>query len=172
MIKCPFCQTIHVDNTLFCSECGTYLLEEEEIETSPLDIAEKENAPFSFSARTPAPATEGTAPKSIRLSIGRNRRIIELPLHKVAYIGRVDPASTIFPELDLTNDGAIEYGISRRHARILQQGNTVVVEDLGSINGTFVNGERLAPYLPEVLQDGDTLLLGQLKIHVSILLKE
>jgi len=172
MIKCPFCQTIHVDNTLFCSECGTYLLEEEEIETSPLDIAEKENTPLSFPARTPSPTLEGASPKSIQLTIGKSRRIVELPLNKVAYIGRVDPASTIFPELDLTNDGAIEYGISRRHARILQQGNTVVVEDLGSINGTFINGERLAPYLPEVLQDGDTLLLGQLKINVSIVLKE
>jgi pSer/pThr/pTyr-binding forkhead associated (FHA) protein len=59
-------------------------------------------------------------------------------------------------------------GVSRRHARILKQGGMVVVEDMGSINGTFINGKRLDPYLPEVLNDGDILQLGKLKIEVKI----
>jgi hypothetical protein len=37
MIKCPFCQTLHVDNTIFCNECGHYLLEDRGRETDPLD---------------------------------------------------------------------------------------------------------------------------------------
>jgi hypothetical protein len=59
-------------------------------------------------------------------------------------------------------------GVSRRHASIFKQGLGVVVEDLGSVNGTFVNGKRLDPYLPEPLRDGDTLQLGKLLIKVII----
>ena len=43
-----------------------------------------------------------------------------------------------------------------------------MVEDLGSINGTFINGKRLAPYLPEVLSHGDQLQLGKLLIEVEL----
>jgi len=50
----------------------------------------------------------------------------------------------------------------------LKREGTVVVEDLGSINGTFINGKRLAPYLPEMLNDGDSLQLGRLLIEVKL----
>lgn len=49
--------------------------------------------------------------------------------------------------------------VSRRHAHLLQRGEQIVVEDLGSSNGTFINGLRLSA--PAVLQPGDTLGLGQ-----------
>ena len=44
----------------------------------------------------------------------------------------------------------------------------VVVEDLGSVNGTFVNGNRLAPHRPEALHTGDQLQLGELLIEVDL----
>lgn len=48
--------------------------------------------------------------------------------------------------------------VSRRHARILQQGSATILEDLGSTNGTFVNGQRLSG--SRVLHPGDTLQIG------------
>jgi len=168
MIKCPFCQTPHVDNTLFCSECGTYLLEDDKRGTDPLgtgeigwvgDSAEDSDAQMRF---------QGTGPLSIRLSVGERKREVEVPLNKAIHMGRLDPASDVFPEIDLTEDDGLERGVSRRHARILKREGTVVVEDLGSINGTFINGKRLAPYLPEMLKDGDNLQLGRLLIEVKL----
>jgi predicted component of type VI protein secretion system len=54
------------------------------------------------------------------------------------------------------NDIAIEdTQISRHHARLLRQGNSFVVEDLGSTNGTFVNGRRVTG--PVLLSNGDML---------------
>ncbi len=50
--------------------------------------------------------------------------------------------------------------VSRRHARVYPKGTTVWVEDLGSKNGTFVNGERLEPGKPAPLKEGDTLILA------------
>lgn len=105
---------------------------------------------------------------AIRLHITDSGREIEATLTKAVHLGRLDPASDVFPEIDLTNDNGLEKGVSRRHARILKREGTVVVEDLGSINGTFINGKRLAPYLPEVLHDGDQLQLGKLLVEVQL----
>ncbi len=49
--------------------------------------------------------------------------------------------------------------VSRCHARILVQGTTATVEDLGSKNGTFLNGQRLQQ--PSVLNDGDEIWIGR-----------
>ncbi len=168
MIKCPFCGTTHVANTLFCSECGTYLLEGDDRGTDPLATDEigwrgEEDDEAEANRRD-----KGAGPVSIRLKIGDSGRQVEASLAKAVHMGRLDPASDVFPEIDLTNDNGLEKGISRRHARILKREGTVVAEDLGSINGTFINGKRLAPYLPEVLRHGDQLQLGKLLIEVEM----
>ncbi|MBW8012761.1 MAG: FHA domain-containing protein [Chloroflexi bacterium] len=48
--------------------------------------------------------------------------------------------------------------LSRRHARLVSQGGGYVLEDLGSTNGTFVNGKRLSG--PHALQPGETIRFG------------
>ncbi|HSJ86418.1 MAG TPA: FHA domain-containing protein [Anaerolineales bacterium] len=49
--------------------------------------------------------------------------------------------------------------ISRRHARLTFQGGKYILEDLGSTNGTFVNGQRLAG--PRVLKPGEVVSFGE-----------
>jgi ABC transport system ATP-binding/permease protein len=48
--------------------------------------------------------------------------------------------------------------VSRRHAVLRDAESGLLIEDLGSLNGTFVNGERIAA--PVALQPGDTVQLG------------
>jgi len=61
---------------------------------------------------------------------------------------------------DSSNQVAInDAEISRKHARLTLQGGKYVLEDLGSTNGTFVNGQRLAG--PAVLKAGDVVSLGE-----------
>lgn len=61
---------------------------------------------------------------------------------------------------DSSNGVAInDAEISRRHSRLTFQGGKYVIEDLGSTNGTFVNGQRLAG--PVVLKAGDVVSLGE-----------
>jgi len=169
VIKCPFCGTTHVANTLFCSECGTYLLEDDRRGTDPLGTDEIGWVGEGEDEHGSSPLVKGTGPLSIRLKIGDQERKVEASLEKAIHMGRLDPASDVFPEIDLTKDNGLEKGVSRRHARILKREGTVVVEDLGSINGTFINGKRLAPYLPEVLHQGDQLQLGKLLIEIELL---
>jgi pSer/pThr/pTyr-binding forkhead associated (FHA) protein len=157
-----------VANTLFCSECGTYLLEDDRRGTDPLGTDEIGWVGEEEEDAEASPMVKGTGPLAIRLKIGENERLVEATLNKAIHLGRLDPASDVFPEVDLTNDNGLEKGVSRRHARILKREGTVVVEDLGSINGTFINGKRLAPYLPEVLRHNDQLQLGKLLIEIEM----
>lgn len=61
---------------------------------------------------------------------------------------------------DSTNDITInDAEVSRRHARLTFQGGKYVLEDLGSTNGTFVNGQRLAG--PRVLKAGEVVSFGE-----------
>ncbi len=61
---------------------------------------------------------------------------------------------------DLANDIAIsDPEVSRRHARFLMQEDNVIIEDLGSTNGTFLNGQRIAS--PQQLRAGDVITLGE-----------
>lgn len=168
MIKCPYCQASHVDNTVFCGECGYYLLEGQDKSTDPVgvDLVSARSA-LSGEAGTTRPPQTSTGPMGLRLKIGDGNREVEVVLNKVIQLGRVDPKANIFPDVDLTDDGVPAQTVSRRHAGIFKQKGSVVVEDLGSVNGTFINGKRLSPYLPEPLNDGDTLQLGQLMISVS-----
>jgi predicted component of type VI protein secretion system len=62
---------------------------------------------------------------------------------------------------DVTNDVVLgDAEVSRQHARITRTPAGYVLEDLGSTNGTFVNGDRLAT--PRVLNAGDLLGLGEI----------
>ncbi|MBG0788453.1 MAG: FHA domain-containing protein, partial [Anaerolineaceae bacterium] len=61
---------------------------------------------------------------------------------------------------DLANDIAIsDPEVSRRHSRFLMQEDNVIIEDLGSTNGTFLNGQRIAS--PQQLRAGDVITLGE-----------
>jgi len=85
-------------------------------------------------------------------------------------VGRADAAQNWQPELDVIpyGGGAPDLGVSRHHARVMRQDSGFAVTDMGSTNGTYVNG-RAAPYnQPVPLSNGDTLSFGALNTQVSI----
>ncbi len=169
MVQCPICRIVYISNTIFCPECGAYLLPEGEVDTDPIEAAQikwpkEPDEPQAGAATQPA-----ARPLTIRLRIGRDSaRELEVSLVKPVRLGRNDPAELVFPEIDLSAGYGRQYGVSRQHACIFQRGETVEVQDLASTNGTLLNGERLAPYVPEPLKDGDELQLGKLLIEVSM----
>ncbi len=75
-------------------------------------------------------------------------------------VGRIDPVTGIRPDVDLTALDA-QRSVSRRHAKILHTGTEFkVVEEIGTMNGTFVNGRRIPTGTPVGLKDGDRLRFG------------
>jgi pSer/pThr/pTyr-binding forkhead associated (FHA) protein len=81
-------------------------------------------------------------------------------------IGRKSPESVMVPDIDLSPFGAGDKGVSRFHAGLRRQDNTVVLTDLDSRNHTHINGQRLHTHEVRVLRDGDELRLGRLVMYV------
>lgn len=75
-------------------------------------------------------------------------------------VGRSDVSSGVTPDLDLESYAAELAGLSRRHARLILRGGQCWIEDLNSVNWTYLNQQRLAPERPAPLNDGDLLRLG------------
>src|SRR5258708_2530071 len=79
----------------------------------------------------------------------------------------IPPAPITAQRFDLSLYEAFDTGVSRLHASLRrQETGEVEVLDLGSTNGTWLNGERLAPYLAAQVNSGDDLRLSRLWLTV------
>jgi serine/threonine-protein kinase len=78
-------------------------------------------------------------------------------------IGRRDPSQNHYPELDLAD---YDRGhASRRHAVIERRGDQYVVTDVGSVNGTVLNGVTLPAHRPQPLRAGDRIRIGDVELR-------
>jgi CRP-like cAMP-binding protein len=79
-------------------------------------------------------------------------------------VGRYDPVTELRPDVDLT-EVDLKRSVSRRHARIARSGDGhVIAEEVGALNGTFVNGTKLVTGQPVALSDGDQVGFGMVKM--------
>lgn len=80
------------------------------------------------------------------------------------WLGRMpDPTVT---QIDLSEYGAREKGVSRQHAQIIRQADELCVVDTNSTSGTYINGMQLQPHQPVRLRYGDNLNLGLMSLHI------
>jgi FHA domain len=124
-------------------------------------------------AAAPVAAAAGPSASShfkAKLSLLRGgRKGQEFPLDSGQnFIGRWDPETGSFPEVDLEQDDP-EAKISRKHALIIVENGKITVEDIGSLNGTYVNrGNRLIPGTPLEIKAGDEVIIGKTFLKLVI----
>jgi hypothetical protein len=153
----------NMEGSLYCDNCGRSLTGDSvpTLPTRKLD---------STSGELAARATWGTARFGEDATIIIRIRDVPEPLvilpSKQTILGRIDQSNTRQPDLDLTPYGGIEKGVSRHHAIISRSEDTLTLIDMGSANGTHLNGQRLVPDQPRLLRDGDEIRLGKLVAHV------
>jgi CRP-like cAMP-binding protein len=81
-------------------------------------------------------------------------------------IGRTDPVTGIRPDVDLTAVD-IDRSVSRRHAKIIRsEDGYAILEEVGTLNGTFVNDERVQTGVPFPLSNGDRVRIGLVQLKV------
>lgn len=138
-------------------------LEDDDVRTECMDPSSYTQESADKTLVFDSPLSFGTPVKTergVRLSLSRKRtgELIQVPIPGL--IGR-GAAATAKISGNLV--------ISRKHAEIRLDGNRLVVLDLGSANGTCVQGVKIAPYTPVELHDGDELGLAseQFLVHVS-----
>lgn len=164
MRDCKYCAHMNREGMFFCEECGRRLGAPDVLATLPtkqLDI-DADNVNIR--------STWGTARFEHNSAIILHVRdaadpLIISPQGRVV-IGRVDASSERLPDVDLTPYKALELGVSRIHAAIQRDDETLIIVDLGSANGTHLNGQRLTPDQPRVLRDGDEIHFGKMVVHV------
>ena len=100
------------------------------------------------------------AQKTPRLILQEKNVIIDLPNSNMLVMGRTYRNNVV--DVDLEPYGASKYGVSRRHAQLLKQGDLWLLEDLNSLNGTFVNTTQVKHGNPVILKDGDTVRLSHM----------
>lgn len=146
MISCEECEAQLLPGTLFCKECGFFLLKKEtEIER---------NAPHKT--------------QKIYFLIAGSQRQGELDATERIWIGRADPDNQFWPQLDLTGDGGVEMGVSRRHALIRKEEGALVLIDQRSVNGTWIGQERLVPDQPYSLSHAAEIRFGRLAVQLFL----
>ncbi|MEO0561597.1 MAG: FHA domain-containing protein [Chloroflexota bacterium] len=96
-----------------------------------------------------------------------NRFVFDYDEIEELSIGRRDPNTGLSPDVDLEPHDALNKGVSRRHAMIVRREGSLTLVDLGTPNGTFLNGQKLVPQQPRILRDGDDIRLGHLVVRVS-----
>jgi hypothetical protein len=145
-VYCPECGYNNPESAHFCAKCGAALLVPEEGEST-----EAFTAPELPESLDPLEAL-GVHGAALIVRSGGGRAGETFPLQATpTTIGR-SPDCAIFLD-DVT--------VSRKHAVFSQQGERWVLEDQGSLNGTFVNRDRVET---TELSDGDDLQIGKYRL--------
>lgn len=169
MLRCSNCQSSNPPGSIFCSACGAQLiaadLTTQNIRTdqvratfNDLHNSSEKNAPPSFLA----------ADSWGSLHLMDNGQILPLSTRNEYTLGRISEGQPVMPDIDLTAYNAYANGVSRIHALIRRDGKRVIIMDLGSANGSYVNGKRLTPNTERLLSHGDVVMLGKLKFQILI----
>lgn len=139
-MSCPRCGIGQLPNTLFCDICGQEMGEGVELPGA------------------------GAAGDTLRCQFLDSDVFINLPTRPELIFGRSDRRTNTIPDVDLNAVGGLDGGVSRRHARLSHRQKEIYLEDLGSLNGTYVNGERLPPHQRIPVRPGDMVRLGLLRL--------
>src|SRR5579859_3513768 len=160
---CPKCGEPYELGQLTCSKCGTLLFNPSASTVHvKMDPALLRLRRQRLDDATATPLREHSLTLQIR---GMSERI-DFSDGKEVTLGRADLSALINSRFDLTPYGAHERGVSREHAILRFKDNQFTLTDLGSVNGTTVNSDKLEPNTPRVLNDKDEMRLGTLSIVV------
>jgi hypothetical protein len=150
---------------MFCAECGAQLgpdgLTTRNIST------EKFPANFPDLKKDSSQSFEGGDSWG-SLHLLDTGQVLPLSSRSEFTLGRHSEGQPIMPDIDLTPYQAYAGGVSRLHAIIKRDGPRIILMDLGSANGTYVNGKKLQANVEQVLNHGDIIALGKLKMQVLV----
>lgn len=163
---CPICKTHNSYGANLCQNCRHVLVTSGLLtKLKPITTEEiaKDNIAAAKAESPPNPTA--FAPATLALFVaGQSQPIIIGDLHEIVLGRYVDegPAVTVMFDDDL----ALASGVSRRHAKICHRDGVFTIQDMASLNGTWVNETKLNAHDPHPLQNGDQVQLGQLTIYV------
>jgi pSer/pThr/pTyr-binding forkhead associated (FHA) protein len=166
MILCTNCLHKEIVGAMFCSECGAQLVfPKGQTTTGMPGSADLRNREIEFKE---PPARTIYPDAFMSLNIISTGDVIPIAGKDEVTLGRVSEGQPVIPDIDLTPYKAFESGVSRMHASIRLVNEQVMITDLGSANGTRINGKQISSHMPQPLKHGDILTLGKFKIQILL----
>jgi FHA domain len=164
MITCATCRNRELEGELYCSECGARLPLGQPVTLSTAAFAETSR--IREAARVPSPDNARLRAGQIGLVIDGAPQNVILEGRPEYILGR-EGNEQVMPDLNLNPYGAREKGVSRVHAALRRDRTQVLLIDLGSTNGTRLNGKPLAAHQPIRVENGDEIRLGKLILTIN-----
>jgi pSer/pThr/pTyr-binding forkhead associated (FHA) protein len=168
MIECPNCKHQEIPGALFCSECGAQLVGINTLFTQTIHADSTDKLAKFLSEQEKVPVPPPPSDVAISLFILETGAILPIGGRNEFTLGRSAEGQPILPDVDLARFQAYEHGVSRIHASITLGKEQALVTDLGSANGTRLNGQKLPPHRPFPTKHGDIVTLGKLRIQLLI----
>ena len=166
MIVCSNCKHANMTGAMFCVECGAQLVGRDTLTTQSIVSENLGKASKRLTGEVSHPIEGVDAWANLHLL--DTGQVLPLSSSNEFTMGRISEGQPIMPDIDLSPYQAYAAGVSRLHAVIKRIGRSIIFMDLGSANGTFLNGNRLSPNKEQVLGHGDIIALGKLRMQVLI----
>ena len=163
------------DQTVACLRCGKALPRGTTVcqfcnqTMPPLSIVTRQLQSLELvNGKAPLVSPTFFGPNStlVMLILGQKKPIEAFPRSQLV-IGRASPLNPKPVNIDLTTFNAEALGVSRNHAQLRCQDNMLLLVDLKSPNGTFVNELRIYPNEARALRSGDEIRLGKMTIKIT-----
>lgn len=202
MIICNACRAELLDGSIFCDNCGARIDARigsvasqiapaplaSRVEQAGIKAAPSVSQVASNSGTIAASSTglsggledeETASLGALQVVILSTGRELSFPWNekRSLLVGRRDPGQGIYPDIDVTEDGGIESGVSRTHARVVMGVQTALpgspaipllqVEDIGSSNGTFIARQQIPAHRLIMIRNGEEVRFGRLTIRFA-----
>lgn len=167
-VVCPNCEYVNMEGALICENCSAILTDQ-----PPRNVTRQ------FEPEDEAPAEEAVAEEAAELGadVFTDDMVVVVDFGDIANprqlrvdgqvkIGRIDRMTSTLIDFDLGGVGGWERGVSRLHAMLERIDNQLMLCDLKSANGTWLNSQRLTPGENYLVHDGDAIRLGLLDLRV------
>jgi hypothetical protein len=147
-VYCPECGFQNLESANYCSRCGALLVTEADVDDVTVTISADEVEEVAGEALEEV----GVEGPTLVVRSGGGRTGEQFPIERAqTTIGRS-------PDCDIFLD---DVTVSRRHAIVAKAGSTFTIEDLGSLNGTFLNRRRIER---ADLESGDEVQIGKYRL--------
>jgi len=152
---------------MFCAECGSQLVGKDTlitqtITTDNFTLPQKQRSTDDSYQSFDAADAWGS------LHLVDTGQVLPLSVRSEFTLGRVSEGQPIMPDIDLSPYQAYAAGVSRLHAVIKKDGKRLAFMDLGSANGSYLNGKKLTSNVEQEVRHGDIIALGKLKIQLLV----
>jgi pSer/pThr/pTyr-binding forkhead associated (FHA) protein len=148
-VHCPECGFVNAEGANYCQKCGSFLGDTTEGRAETTEVFQLQDSGELRPVALASAQSEGAA-LVIRAGGGRAGEAFSLSGERLT-IGR-SPDAEVFLD-DVT--------VSRNHALLVRRRDGLYIDDLGSLNGTYVNRRRIESHQ---LTDGDEIQIGKYKL--------